>query len=366
MRFQTPLTACLFSISFVSAASLNSRQTVEVETKSLDELHQLALAEGGDLIVKAGGDERNRRDGLIKAFKDRFPGINLNLTVDLSKYHDSVIDRNLNTTGKAGADIAQLQTLHDFVRWKQEGQLLAYKPAGWEQIPDNIKDVDGAYVGTNYIAFSNIFATAKTSKEEAPTEFLDYLDPKWKGKIVSTYPNDDDAVLFQFYKIVQAHGWEAIQNFIAQDVQWVRGTATPATLIGLNNTRAVTFSASAGSWDGSTGFFKQLPKDDFSLVALWAQRTAILKTAEHPAAAKLFLNWLLSKEQQTSSGGWSVRDDVPPQAGVKPLTEFATGQMDPTAFEKFMLDRPLVERFKLQFEQLLGTAQGVSPLDDGL
>ena len=82
------------------------------------------------------------------------------------KYHDSVIDRNLNLTRKAGADIAQLQTLHDFVRWKQEGrvrlsslhpscpnkypdaltQLLAYKPAGFEHIPDNIKDVDGFYL----------------------------------------------------------------------------------------------------------------------------------------------------------------------------------------------------------------------------
>lgn len=31
-----------------------------------------------------------------------------------------------------------------------------------------------------------------------------------------------------------------------------------------------------------------------------------------------------------------------------------------------MLDRALVERYKLQFEQLLGTAQGLSPLDDDL
>ena len=46
--------------------------------------------------------------------------------------------------------------------------------------------------------FSNNFATAKTTKEEAPKEFLDYLDPKWKGKIVAAYPNDDDAVLFQY------------------------------------------------------------------------------------------------------------------------------------------------------------------------
>lgn len=51
--------------------------------------------------------------------------------------------------------------------------------------------------GISYSLFSNNFATAKTTQEEAPTEFLDYLNPKWKGKIASTYPNDDDAVLFQ-------------------------------------------------------------------------------------------------------------------------------------------------------------------------
>lgn len=31
-----------------------------------------------------------------------------------------------------------------------------------------------------------------------------------------------------------------------------------------------------------------------------------------------------------------------------------------------MLDRPLVERYKLQWEQLIGTAQGPSPLEDDL
>lgn len=85
MRFQTLLTSCLLSVTLVSAASLNGRQAADIETKSLDELYQLALAEGGDLIVKAGGDEKNQQDGLVEAFKAQFPGINLNVTVDLSK-----------------------------------------------------------------------------------------------------------------------------------------------------------------------------------------------------------------------------------------------------------------------------------------
>lgn len=83
MRFQTLLTTCFLSITLVSGASY--RRDTEVETKSLDELYKDALAEGGQLVVKAGGDEKNQQDGLVQDFQQQFPGITLNLTVDLSK-----------------------------------------------------------------------------------------------------------------------------------------------------------------------------------------------------------------------------------------------------------------------------------------
>ncbi|KAK0203808.1 hypothetical protein DFS33DRAFT_1432019 [Desarmillaria ectypa] len=367
MRFYSLLfAASLLSRSLAFAAAvLGKQEDAAVETHSLDELYKLAIAEGGQLVVKAGGDEKNQQDSVVQAFQEKFPKINITLTVDLSKYHDGVIDRSLNQTGLAGTDVAHLQTLHDFIRWKEEGRLLAYKPAGWDQIPDNIKDADDAtYVGIAYYLFTNNFATAKTDVSEAPTEFLDYLDCKWEGKIVSTYPNDDDAVLFQFYKIQQTHGWDAINSFIAQDIQWVRGTATPATILLADNDRAVSFTTSTGFTNGSSGLFQQLPGSDFSHISIWAQRAAIFESAEHPNAAKLYLNWLLSEEYQTGLGGWSVRDDVAQQDGLKALSEYSG--LDPAAFERFMVDRALVERYRFQFEQLIGTAQGLSPLDDVL
>jgi ABC-type Fe3+ transport system substrate-binding protein len=33
---------------------------------------------------------------------------------------------------------------------------------------------------------------------EAPKEYTDFLKPEFKNKLVLTYPNDDDAVLYQF------------------------------------------------------------------------------------------------------------------------------------------------------------------------
>lgn len=104
---------------------------IEVETRTIDEIYQAALAEGGTLTVWHGGDEKTQQNRVKTAFEARFPGMTLNITVDLSKYHDINIDRQL-ATGDVYVDSVILQTLHDYPRWKQEGALLAYKPIGYE------------------------------------------------------------------------------------------------------------------------------------------------------------------------------------------------------------------------------------------
>lgn len=61
----------------------------------------------------------------------------INLTVDVSKYHDGDIERQL-VTENVYVDSIILQTLHDYPRWKEEGVLLQYKPLGFESLFDFI------------------------------------------------------------------------------------------------------------------------------------------------------------------------------------------------------------------------------------
>src|SRR5260370_23482633 len=55
---------------------------------------------------------------------------------------------------------------------------------------------------------------------------------------------------------------------------------------------------------------------------IWPQTTAIFKDAPHPNAAKLYITWFLAKEQQSRTGTWSTRLDVPPPSGLKPIFEY--------------------------------------------
>ena len=52
-------------------------------------------------------------------------------------------------------------------------------------------------MGFSIFAWSNVFAPEHL-KTSYPVEYTDYLKPEFKDKLVITYPNDDDAVLYQF------------------------------------------------------------------------------------------------------------------------------------------------------------------------
>ena len=117
--------------------------------------------------------------------------------VDYSKVHDARVDYQIANKSVV-ADVVQLQTLQDFPRWKAEGVLLPYKPIGWEAAYKDFKDNDGAWTGVFVDAFSNLANAKALGDIKPPREAADYLNPTLKGKIVSTYPNDDDAVLFWY------------------------------------------------------------------------------------------------------------------------------------------------------------------------
>ena len=331
-------------------------RAAEVETRSLDEIYEQALKEGGSLTVYAGGDTPDQQDGIKAAFEKRFPGITLNVVVDYSKVHSARLDQQFEDRHVI-PDIIQLQTLQDFPRWRREGKLVPYKPAGWDSIYSSFKDQTGAWTGVFVDAFSNVANIQALGKDDAPLNAPDYLKPELKGKIVSTYPNDDDAVLFWYKQTIDRHGWEWMQGLMKQQPHFVRGTQAPADEVAAGK-YAVTFT-SDGSLrpDEKSPVRFALPSND-GFVA-WAQRAAIVKGARHLETARLYLNWLLDKDtQQNVWTMWSVRTDVQPPAGYKPVWEYSNANL--SAFERFMADRDGVERFRSRIQLYVGDVQGPS------
>lgn len=327
------------------------------EADELRRLHRQAVAEGGKVTVYMGGDAPGFWDFIPQAFTAAFPDIRINLVTDLSKYHNARIDNQL-ATGDLVADVAILQTTQDFDRWKAAGELLRYRPVGFDQLFADAKDPDGFWSGVFYAAFSPMVSITALPADPADFRASDLLAPAFAGKIISTYPNDDDAVLFQYKLNIEHYGWQWLDRLVAQNPTFLRGV--PGAAAGVADGSYLATPVGAGS--GSPHAQQILPRHDH--FATWAQRAAILRRTAHENTAKLFLSWLLSNQTQKNviaTWTWSPRADVAPPAWLKPLTSYKT--TDPRAFPAFMSDQAAVDRFRSQIELYVGPAHGADPGD---
>jgi ABC-type Fe3+ transport system substrate-binding protein len=213
---------------------------------------------------------------------------------------------------------------------------MRYKPAGFGKVYGKFKDTDGAWIATDILAFG-----AAHHKElagtDAPGSVRNVAEPKWKGRIASAYPNDDDATLYLYGRYVKAFGGGWLAG-MARNTEFLRGSDSAGNRMADGKT-----AVGLGGWvtpdagnDPTAETVGMLPRTADPFVA-WGQREAILAKAKHPAAAKLFLNWQRSTERQTSDG-WSVRTDVAPPAGLKRVSQYANADID--GFPAFMATAP--------------------------
>ncbi|WP_416971020.1 ABC transporter substrate-binding protein [Streptomyces sp. 4F14] len=323
------------------------------EDAQLQKLYKEAVAEGGRLVVYAGGDKPGQADYLKDAFVKKFPKMKVDIVVDFSKNHDARVDNQI-AERHVVADVVHLQTVDDFPRWKKEGVLEKYKPVGWNAVDKRVKDKDGYYAGLFYFAFANVTATKLGDK--APVEAKDFLKPEFKNKLVFTYPNDDDAVLYYFKELTDKYGFGYLKQLMAQNPKFVRGTQDSSDLVGTGD-----YVANFGSGGSMNGLSQvTLPKQ--SPWVAWPQTGAILKNAPHKAAAKLYLSWILSKDAQKNDiGTWAARTDVPAPAGRKGIFEYKN--MNPLGLGEFLSDRTALDRYKSRIGLYVGDVQGVNPSD---
>lgn len=142
------------------------------------------------------------------------------------------------------------------------------------------------------------YNTQAVKKSDLPKDWKDLLDPKWKGKIIMPDPASSVSYLSFWYVLMQKYGEDFLKGIRAQNVR-LSGSGVPAaqslaagegalllpTVAGVvQPLKAVGAPIDLFSPTGpTTGIFSQV-------VMTRADK------AQHPNAARLFANFLLSKE----------------------------------------------------------------------
>jgi len=244
------------------------------------------------------------------------------------------------------ADLAILQTTQDYVRWRRQGALQKFTPPGFDLIRATLKDPKAHYLPVFLVMIGFAYNPAQIPEADAPRTIPDFLKPAFKGKIVSTYPHDDDLTLYSNTLIVEKYGWGMIERLLKQDMKFVRSHVLVSQETDKGE-RPVTF-------DQISQFnkVKFVVPDDLPM-PVYPITTGIFANAPHPNAAKLFIAFVLSKEQQhrlTAAGAISVRPDVEPPPGLKPLSNYRIAD----GYISFISDEMRTKELRQRFEGYIG------------
>ena len=287
--------------------------------ETMDELYAKARPEKA--VVFYSGGPVAPYEAFAREFEQRFPDLKVSITGGFSNVLNEKINTQLQSR-KLEVDMAFFQTVQDFVAWKKQGVLLSFKPEGFDQIAPVFRDPDGAFTTTKVNPIGYAYNSKAVTAAQAPRSALDFLKAQFLGKLITCYPADDDATLYQFYTIVQKYGWSFMDKYMTAQPTFVQGH--------LGVARGVAAGTSLATFD-STATAAELKRSgqpiEFLLSAedptpIFTLTAGIFKDAPHPNAAKLFLTWYMAKEQQSRTGVFSARTDVPAPAGFNPLFSY--------------------------------------------
>ncbi len=344
----------VLGLSFLTVASaVLAIRATPARPQSLDSLYAQAKSEG-TLVFYVGGPTAPW-DAVAKQFSARYPGIQVSVTGGFSNVLDKKIDAQL-AAGKFEVDAALFQTLQDFVRWKQQGALLEYKPQGFDKVDPSFKDPAGAFVALQINAHTYAYNPNLVKPEDVPRSALDFLNPRFKGKVVTCYPADDDATLYDFYSIVQKYGWSYMDRYMANQPNFIQGHLGVVRSIAAGE-NLVTFDtvASISMDQKNLGLVQAVAFPQSDPLPIWPFTAAIFKSAPHPNAAKLFLSWYLSPEVQSKTGNWSPRSDVPAPYGWKPILSYKVVNN----YREFLTNTKQLEELRKRFEAYTGPVKNV-------
>jgi ABC-type Fe3+ transport system substrate-binding protein len=281
-----------------------------------------AAAKDEKTLVLYGGGPAAPYERMARDFERRYPGIAVSVTGGFSNVLDRKIDEQL-AAKTLEVDMAFFQTAQDFVRWKKAGQLLPFKPDGYDRIDPRFRDQDGAFTTASVVLLTYAYNTNLVASADVPASALDFLKPQFTGKLVTAYPADDDATLYVFDTVVKKYGWDYMTRYMAQRPSFIQGHLEVLRSVAAG-TNLVTFDSTSST----TGALKKagqpiafaFPADD--AMPTFFVTAGIFRDAPHPNAAKLFLDWYMAKEQQSRLGTYSARTDVAPPEGLKPLSAY--------------------------------------------
>ncbi len=328
----------LAGCSATSSASTSSDTDWKTATSAqsaggMDALVKAAKAEGKLNVIALPPTWANYGK-IIAGFEKKYPGI----TINSANPNGSSADEIAAVKSQKGQSTApDVLDLGNAVMQQNLGLLTDYKVANWSDIPDTLKDKDGKWT-RDYTGLMSIGYDSSKIKE-APKDLNDLLGSEYKGKVsIAGDPTQANQAASAVYLAALENGGSAdditkgVEFFgkLKQAGNFQNVLPSQATVASGETPVVVQWSYNNLAWGPAAGAsgnenWKTVVPEGQALGSYYSQ--AINKDAPHPAAARLWQEYIASPEAQ----------NLYLQAGAFPSTLAAmeqSGKVDKDALEQ--------------------------------
>jgi iron(III) transport system substrate-binding protein len=364
--------ALMFELLFFAWSSAQAGEARAKWQEDWEQSREAAKKEGKVVVYFWEG---GNLDKAILAFNKRYPDIPVSA---LGSRGSNFITRIVTEmrAGKYLADVCLCGVTSPYKVLYKQNALEPLKPAlllpevidesKWWQGKHHFQDGEGKYIHVyrGEPAGSRVFYNIQLVKPADFTSYWDILQPKWKGKIVAIDPNESTGGWRQLY-YNPAVGPEFVRRLLSEmDITLSRDDRQATDWLA-NGRFAIGFFVTGIPEAKKQGLpLAELPtenlKEPVTLYSGPNGTLALMKQAPHPSAAKVFINWFLSREGQTIfqeimntslDQAESMRDDIPKdpipapyrrKKGTEYISMFTPERMD--ADEVLKLYKEIVKR----------------------
>jgi ABC-type Fe3+ transport system substrate-binding protein len=201
--------------------------------------------------------------------------------------------------GRVEADVFDTASPASFIKAGLAGK---YKPDSAKTLAPELYDPDGYWTATNIYVHTAAYNTNLAPPGTQPKSFADFLDPKWKGKMAWAARPTTSAAPGFIGLVLMAMGEQRGMDYLRALAKQNIAPLTVSARQLVDQTMAGEYAIALHINDNHAAISKQqgapvdwIPLDPsiqfFSVIGMTAQ-------AQHPNAAKLLIDFLVSSEGQ--------------------------------------------------------------------
>ena len=285
------------------------------------ELYDAARKEGGELTWYNAHSDDITAQALGRSFESLYSGIKVNVLRTTAQVAYQRITQEIKASA-IQCDVFSSTDLGHSVELKAKGAFEKYVPENASKVLDIYKgyDPDGTYFVTSAGMIGIGYNTAKVKEADAPKNWTDLLDPKWKDNIALGHPGFSGYVGTWALTLRNQYGWDFFEKLAKNNPRVGRSINDTVTMLNAGE------SAVAGSGPVGTLLDSLKKGNPLAMVyptdgtVLIIAPSSIMKGSKHPNAARLYMEFLMS---EGASRIWvehfneSIRPEVSAVEGAK-------------------------------------------------